>query len=188
MFRSANSTTGFVFLIVYSILMSGHRSGQEIPNRSGLTHLQETKDVGVRLWYLPPNTDLTPGPLIFLPVSSQDPRLDTKDSWILYVSFSDIHNVLQVLAKSNLEWRESREPIQLIVDYLNLPRLDGHSMDIAVSSPNGSATAKIAHDRVQSLISRLYCGLTSSRARESLAIWSGTFDCAVEPPRLAPTP
>ena len=49
----------------------------------------------IRFWYLPPDNDLTPGPLIFLPVSSQDPRLDTRPAWVLYVSLSDLHNVVR---------------------------------------------------------------------------------------------
>ena len=57
-------------------------------------------------------------------------------------------------------------PEKLIVDPRKLPQLDGHTMEIAVSYPNGSATTRIKTDQICPLLSDAYDGLISPKARE----------------------
>jgi hypothetical protein len=144
------------------------------------------EDVGVRFWYLPPNTNASPGPLIFLPVSSQDPRLDSRLAWVLYVSASDLHKVVRVLERSRLEWNESNISKQLIVDPLQLPRIDRHTMEIAVTYINGSATSEPKAERICPLLSNVYAALGSSKAREAMAFWTGNVGCVMQPYQSSP--
>ena len=89
------------FLLAVALLSTYVRAeGSGKADQSVRQHCEVAEDVAIRFWYLPPDNDLTPGPLIFLPVSSQDPRLDTRPAWVLYVSLSDLHNVVRVLDQS----------------------------------------------------------------------------------------
>jgi hypothetical protein len=169
------------FLLAMALLSTYvHAAATGKADQSVLQHCEVAEDVAIRFWYLPPDADLTPGPLIFLPVSSQDPRLDTRPAWVLYVSLADLHNVVRVLDRSHLEWKESSVPEKLIVDPLQLPQLDGHTMEIAVSYPNGSAITNVKTERVHPVIASVYCALVSAKARESMTVWSGNVDCVAK--------
>jgi hypothetical protein len=138
------------------------------------------EDVAVRLYYNPMinQPSVSPGPLIFLPVSSQDPRLDTRPAWILYVTHTELRRVLGVLAQSNLEWKESSVSTQLVVDPFKLPGGHHDSMQVAVSCPTGSATAEVEAKRVCGLLSNVSGSLSSPKARETVSFYAGTVSCS----------
>jgi hypothetical protein len=147
-------------------------------DQSVLSHSQSDCDVAIRFWALPPNPDTIQGPLVLLPVSSQDPRLDTKPAWTLYVRLSDLHSVARALADSKLQWKESNQPQKMIVDPLQLPHLHRDTMQIAISYPAGSAEAEVTGDGVQLVLSKAYCALESQKARENMRVWTGPIECS----------
>jgi hypothetical protein len=167
-------------LILASLPCCQHEPKQRTADQSVVEHCETAEDIAVRFWYLPPNTDSTPGPLILLPASSQDPRLDTRPAWVLYVSLSDLHSVVRVLAQSRLEWRESSAAKQLVVDPFQLPRLDRQTMEIAMSYPNRSAKTELKAERICPLLSRAYGALVSPKARETMAFWTGNVGCVMK--------
>jgi len=138
---------------------------------------ERAEDVAVRFYYNPvinqPN--LSPGPLIFLPVSSQDPRVNTRPAWILYVTHPDLRSVLGVLTQSNLEWKESSAVIRLVVDPFDLPQGHHDSMEVAISCPAGSATAEVDAEHACGLLSSVSESLSSPKAREACLFTRGQF-------------
>jgi hypothetical protein len=179
--NKTRSMAGLFISVVAWLSGCAHTTVQGNPSQSVLERCEAADDVALRFWYLPPDTNSSPGPLILLPVSSQDPRLDTRPGWSLYVSLSDLHDVVRTLARSHLEWKESSAPEQLVVDPLQLPQLDRHTMEVAISYPNGSATARVKTDRICPLLSDVYSALVSPKARESMALWTGNVDCVMKP-------
>jgi hypothetical protein len=184
--NKSHAIAALLLLVTVPLSNCGDSQQKRTSNQSIVLLCERADDVAVRFWYLPRDTDNTPGPLILLPTSSQDPRLDTRPNWILYVSLSNLHNVVRVLAQSNLEWKESGSPQTLVVDGLQLPQV-GHTMEIAISYPNGSATARVQEERVCGMLSDVYDGLLSPAARESMAFWTGNVDCVMKPYRQAPS-
>lgn len=176
--------------VVLALVLAIVGCGCTQPNSQGLqtgTHESvferclRADDVVVRLYYNPmvnePN--LSPGPVIFLPVSSQDSRLNTRPGWSFYVALPELRGVLRVLAQSNLEWSESSAPMRLVVDPFDLPPGHHDSMQVAISCPNGSATAEVSERKVCPLLSDVYRSLSDAKAREALAHWTGSVSCVV---------
>lgn len=138
------------------------------------------EDIVVRFYYNPlvdEPMNISPGPLILMPVSSQDPRLDTRQAWILYVTLPELRNVLRVLSQANLEWRESKAPKQLVVDPFDLPQPHHDSMEVAVTSRWESAIADTEAKRVCGLLSDLSNAVSSTKTRDSLAFYQRTISC-----------
>lgn len=139
-------------------------------------------DVAVRFYYNPminqPN--VSPGPLIFLPVSSQDPRLDTRPAWILYVTHPELRSVLGLLNRSNLEWKESSVPTPLVVDPFDLPPGHHDSMQVAVSCPAGSAIAEVEAKQACGLLSGLARSLSSPKARQAMSFYAASVSCPLD--------
>lgn len=172
----------------YSVVRAQPRT-QPGAHQSVLKRYLRTDDVALRFYYNPmvnePN--LSPGPVIFLPVSSQDPRLGTRPGWSLYITLADLRNVLEVLVNSHLAWKESDSPRQLVVDPFALPQPHHTSMEVAVSCPTGSAAAEVDAPRVCPLLSEVYGALANPRARQAFAHWTGSVDCVVVRPRREPS-
>jgi hypothetical protein len=147
--------------------------------QSVLQRGETADDVTVRFYYNPGPDDISPGPLILLPASSQDPRLGTRPGWILYLTLSDLRSVLRVLERSELKWKESGAAKQLVVDPFQLPHLDRGTMEISVSYPRGSATAELELKQACPLLSDVYNSVSDSKSRSSLSPWVGS--CVVKP-------
>lgn len=176
--KMVGSILCFLMVAGFSDLTSTQQSSRDNSRQPDFTQWEKAQDIGVRFWYVPTDSDSTQGPLIFLPVSSQDPRLDTRPAWVLYVSLTDMHKLLETLAQSQLKWKESAIPQKLIVDPLSLPKLDGRAMEIEVAQPSISTIARVDYPRVgRPLMARVYCGLTSTKARESMAVWFDAPQC-----------
>jgi len=185
---ASKSTRGLLFLILASLSSCRHAPTQGTTDQSVVQRCEVAEDVAIRFWHLPPDTDSAPGPLILLPASSQDPRLDTRPAWVLYVSLSDLHRVVRILAQTHLEWKESNAPKQLVVDPLQLPQLDRQAIEIAMSYPSGSATAELKTEQICPLLSSVYGSLVSPKARESMAFWTGNVGCVVKSHQVSPPP
>jgi hypothetical protein len=136
-------------------------------------------DVVVRFYYNPminePN--VSPGPLIILPVSSQDPQAGTKSGWLLRITLSDLRSVLQTLVQSNLEWTDSESPRQLVVRGFDLPHPHHDSMEVAVSCPAGSAKAEVEAKQVCGLLSNVSKSMSNPQARDAVTFYGGTVSC-----------
>jgi hypothetical protein len=174
------------FIITMSLLAAATyagicaRSPPQSETRQSVVERSKTQaDVAVRLYYNPMinQPDLSPGPLILLPVSSQDPRLDTRPAWILYVTHMELRSVLGVLAQSNLEWKESSVSTRLVVDPFDLPGGHHDSMQVAVGYPTGSATAEVEAKQVCGLLSNVSESLSSPKAREAVSFYARTVSC-----------
>jgi hypothetical protein len=176
-----------VLLTVAPCLSSCRRTHtHEMRSQALLQRCESANDVAIRFFYSP-HSELAPGPLILLPASSQDPRLNTRPAWILYVSLEDLHRVVHVLDESHLEWKESAFPKQLVVDPLQLPHLDSQTMEISVSYPQGSGVAEIKTGRWCPLLSNVYGALDAAKARENMSIWTGV-DCVTKPSQKSVSP
>lgn len=171
--------------LLLAVLAFGVVHGQPKPQTgtrgSVLERCEQADDVAVRFYYNPmvnePN--FAPGPVIFLPVSPQDPRLGTRPGWSLYITLAELRGVLRVLAQSNLGWKESSSPMRLVVDPFDLPAGHHDSMQVAISCPNGSATAELEAKKVCPLLSEVYGSLGNPKARDAFAHWTGSVDCVV---------
>jgi len=163
---------------------SNSRQAQTTAHQSVLERCQRADDVVVRFYYNPAinEPNLAPGPLILLPVSSQDPRLGTRPGWSLYITLPELRSILRVLAQSRLEWRESNGPTRLVVDPFGLPQGHHDSMQVAISCPTGSADTDVKAGSVCPLLSKVYRSLTDAKAREAFAHWTGTVTCVVTNP------
>lgn len=148
---------------------------------SAFQRCERADDVVLRFYYNPmvnePN--FSPGPLILLPVSYQDPRLGTRPGWSLFVTLSDLRSVLNVLDNLHSEWKESDSPRQLVVDPSALPQPHHTSMEVAVSCPTGSATTEVEAKQVCPLLSQVYGALKNEKARGAFAHWTGNVTCVV---------
>ncbi|MFZ0233757.1 MAG: hypothetical protein WA211_02905 [Candidatus Acidiferrales bacterium] len=175
--------------LLLAVVAHGVVHGQPSPRigtrESVLERCEQADDVAVRFYYNPminePN--LAPGPVIFLPVSTQDPRLGTRPGWSLYITLAELRGVLRVLAQSNLEWKESSSPMRLVVDPFDLPAGHHDSMQVAISCPSGSATSEVEAKKVCPLLSEVYSSLGNPKAREAFAHWTGSVNCVVIRPR-----
>jgi hypothetical protein len=174
---------GFVWISACTDMIARDAIGQSV-----LRGCQAAEDAGVRFWYDPPDQDSALTPLVLLPTSSQDPRLDSRPAWILYLSHSDLRSVFRVLAEANLKWTEFDAPQRLVVDPFQLPHISHQVMQIAISYPGGSATAEINSARIHPLMDSVYCAVSSSKARDSMAAWTGAVDCTAKEKASSPPP
>jgi hypothetical protein len=144
--------------------------------------LQE-HDVGVRLYYDPIVNGEATGhqPCIFLPVSSEDPRLGTRPAWILYVSFADVQKVLEYLDSQAFAWKASAAPTRIVVDAFDLPEPQHDALEIVVTCPRGSAEIQVPQARICGFISGLSKVLTDQKSRERFAHYERTINCEPEP-------
>lgn len=169
----------------YSAVPAQPKSQKGTHESSVVESCERAEDVAVRFYYNPminqPN--LSPGPLIFLPVSSQDPRLDTRPAWILYVTHAELRSVLDVLNRSNLEWKESNVPTRLVVDPFDLPPGHHDSMQVAITCPTGSATAEVEAKQACGLLSEVARSLSRPKAREAMSFYAGTVSCPLNASR-----
>jgi hypothetical protein len=139
------------------------------------------EDVAVRLYYDP----FRPGdklywprpPLIFLPVSSRDPRLNTRPAWILYVTFPQLRRVLHVLENPKFSWEESDIPRKLVVDPFDLPKTHLESMEVAVACSHGSAVTRVESQNICSFLSDISGVLDNKVARDNFSFYMGTLSC-----------
>src|SRR5271157_2699905 len=163
-------TIKFIIALLLAASLYGVIRAQPAPQTGGhesvLERCERAEDVAVRFYYNPTinQPNLSPSPIIFLPVSSQDPRLDMRPAWILYVTHADLRSVLGVLGQSNFEWKESSVPTRLVVDPFDLPKDHHDSMQVGVSCPTGSATAEVDAKRVCDLLSNVSRSLSSPKA------------------------
>jgi hypothetical protein len=165
--------------MVYGVV-SARPALQTGTHRSVVEQCGLAEDVVVRFYYNPminqPN--LSPGPLIVLPVSSQDPQVGTKSGWLLRITLADLHSMLRTLVQSNLECKESDSPKQLVVEPFGLPQPHHDSMQVAVSCPTGSATAEVEARQVCRLLSNVSKSLSSPTAREAVSFYGRTVSCS----------
>jgi hypothetical protein len=170
------------FALLCSSLLSGQQRStvQSGKPQSFVKRCAEDEDVVVRFYFNPlaHGEGTAHSPLIFMPVSSQDPRLDTRPAWILYITLTDLQSALNVLADRQILWKESTIPKRLVVDPVDLPEPQHDSMEIAVSSPRGSASAQVGAERTCDLLSEISDAVTNAKARESLSFYRRSVFCA----------
>ena len=133
----------------------------------------------MRFYYNPTINEpsLSPGPLVVLPVSSQDPQVDTKSGWLLRITLSDLRGVLRTLIQSNREWKDSESPRQLVVRGFDLPNPHHQSMEVAISCSAGSTAAEVETKQVCDLLSNVSESLSSPKAREAMSFYARTVSC-----------
>jgi len=175
--------SAFLLGVAFLLLASCHQrptAVSESQRGTFLTRAIKAEDVVVRFYYEPmidEPTNISPGPLILMPVSTQDPRLGTKPAWILYVTLADLRRELQVLAEEPLTWKESRRSKELVVDGFALPNPHHSSMEIAVTTSDESAIAELEASHVCKVLSDLSNAITSVKARDGIAFYRRTVSC-----------
>lgn len=153
------------------------------------TRCIKAEDVGVRLYYDPliKGEKTVHGPCIFLPVSSQDPRLGQRPAWVLYVTLSDLRKELALLAEQQFSWTDSPNPKQLIVDAFDLKLPPHGGMEIVVTCPEGSAVTEVESRKICGLLSDMSKVLRNAKARDSLAFYAKTVYCSETPSTDTPS-
>lgn len=149
-------------------------------HESTLVRCARAEDIVVRFWYSVPygeEPNIAAGPLILLPVSSQDTRLDTRPRWSMYVTLPELRAVIGVLNRSNLNWEESSGARRLVVDPLDLPKLGRERMEVALSCPVGSASTVLAGSQACPFLRNIYYALPDAKARDTMALWGGNVNC-----------
>ncbi len=181
-----------VGLFAASTLRCGSQGASQSAKKSMLEQCGSTEDFGARFYYNPLDPEgrvyPTPGPLIFLPVSSQDVRLGTREGWTLYVTLPELRAVFRVLEVQEISWSDSPYPRQLIVHPFDLPHPHHDSMQVAISCAGGSAVSDIKAAGVCALLSDISKALGNEKARASMAVYQRAVSCLPpQVPTRAPT-
>jgi hypothetical protein len=144
----------------------------------------EDEDVRLRFFYLDiPVTDsrtvgFPPSPLVIIPASSEDPGLNTRPAWILYVAFPQLRSVMRFLENPKFSWEESSAPRKLVVDPFDLPKTHFESMEVAVSCSHGSAITRVKSQDICPFLSDVSEVLNNKLARDNFAHFMVQYSCS----------
>jgi hypothetical protein len=137
-------------------------------------------DTAVRFFYYS-GGDFFQEPLIFRPVEQEDPHLNTalpaKEGWITFLAFDEMSQLMQVLAQSNLPWKESRKA--KVFGPFRLPDEISVSMDIEVISSMGTASAKLSPTMICETLGPLDSTLKTQRALLEFQHFRSFYGCQV---------
>jgi hypothetical protein len=169
----------FLGLIFVSVLSCQQSPNTQHTTDSLVRRAVDDEDVVVRFYYNPllHGQGTAHAPLVLMAASSQDPRLGTRSAWILYVSLGDLRRALSFLTSAEIRWKESAERQKLVVEALELPQPHHDSMQIAITSSLGSATAEIDSAKVCYILSGISDAVTNVKARDSLVFYQRTVFC-----------
>jgi hypothetical protein len=132
-----------------------------------------------RIFYLPPENYFHP-PLIFRVVGENDPRLGTAPMADLgrtvYISLSEMRNLIAALADSNLSWQESKK--------LETPKeIETHEMtdkmEVKLFSSSGTDRAFVDPKRLCERLAPLDAALKQPRALWEFQLFRVDYDCHV---------
>ena len=130
--------------------------------RKRLTEWKNEEDLGIRIFYAPPNL-LFHYPRVFLPMSPLDQRLGVLDREVIGVTPTELRALLQRLADANLNWRAYDHTIPLFPGDANLPREGFHQVQFLVSCGSGSCEAYMDPSRLCDVLATFDSAFTTPK-------------------------
>lgn len=155
-----------VCLFLFATLTSAPWTSTQTTDQGHALTLPAAKDTVVRFFYQPPDGEYLHHPLLFRVVKKSDPRWNTiaylDVGRTLYISLSDMQQLMTNIAHLSLQWDESAEiePLETVDDI----KLDALGMDITVLSAKGTAKARIERDQICETLAKLDGALLTPRA------------------------
>ena len=134
----------------------------------------------VRFFYDPALSDYFHSPVVFRAGEQGDARLVTPPTstggWTSYVSFSEMRELTQALAQSNLTWEET-DRVEVLEPSFQIPRFE--AMEILVVGSKGTARAKLRPTRICETLKPLDSVLKTQRAHWEFQWFRVTHGCQV---------
>jgi hypothetical protein len=153
------------FLLLVTLTSAKPAYCQAASQGDALT-LPASKHAVVRFFYQPPEGEYLHHPLLFRVVKKSDSRWNTiaylNVGHTLYISLSDMQQLMINLAHLSLQWEESTE-IEPLETWDNVNSY-GYGMGIKVLSSKGTAKALIEHDKICETLAQLDGALLTPRA------------------------
>jgi hypothetical protein len=174
--NSCPNVLGLVLILAGSAIAIQPRLNQE---SKSLVHCPANKDTAIRFFYNPPG-DYFHFPLIFRPVDETDPRRNTApmttEGQTAYISFAEMHRLMEGLARSGLSWKNS-ERVEVLGSYKHLLPLD--NMEVLIICPKRTASAKLAAKEICETLALLDSTLKTPRALWEFQAFRIGYGCKV---------
>ena len=175
---ATKSSTRFGWLLLAVLVgASPCCPGRTLDKNSVLTAPVD-ENTAVRFFYQPPE-DHFHFPMVFRPVPEKDPRLNTapmtEAGRTAYVSFPEMQQMLNALAKSGLAWQES-EKVETLGSYTKLIHENGA---VTVVTSRGTAKAGFDPKRICKILTPLESALTTPRALWEFQAFRLNYGCKV---------
>jgi hypothetical protein len=153
--------------VIFTLMIPGSASvllSQQKGYKGFILNSPVGDDTAIRLSYYG-GGDVIQAPLIFRPAQPGNTRLNTAlatmEGWNTYVSFDEMAQLMQALARSNLAWKESKKVKSL--EHFKEPDEISDNVRIEVVSPMGTARAKISSTKICEDLKPLNSALTTER-------------------------
>ncbi len=177
-----SKSRSFWALALTFLLAAGGGSAQSNQKHQRLSVLNSAVDekTVVRFFYQPPG-DYLHAPLVFRVVEEGNPLLNTapmrEEGRTAYISLSEMRELVQALARSNLAWQES-ETIELLGSYKKLD-LAFIGMEIFVGNSKGTARARVVPKAICKTLKPLDAALKTPRALWEFQGFRLNYGCKV---------
>lgn len=160
------------------------RSHQNSVSKS-LFNSPVNEDTAVRLFYnlgAEKSRDYFHGPLTFRAVTEGDPRINTAPlvphrGRTVYISFGEMRNLIDGLARFDVPWESSRGRESL--DWSVEPLPDTDKMDILIVFSKGTARAKLDPKKICTVLKPLDSALKTPRALWEFQRFRLNYGCQV---------
>jgi hypothetical protein len=178
---TSTNRTPHAWWLLFAMLTSttSLRCHQTVEKKSVLDSPVDEK-TAVRFFYNPSDGGYFHFPLIFRPVMPGDPRLNTApmgtEGRTAYISFSEMQQLMQGLAHSDLSWQES-EKVEVLGSFKKLAITD--NLAITVVSSRGTARAALDTKRICEMFKPLDSALKAPRALWEFQGFRLNYGCKV---------
>ncbi len=177
---SMNRTIQIPWLIMAGLMSTAVLSSCQAVNKKNVLNSPVDENTAVRFFYNPAG-DYFHFPLVFRAVGQKDPRLNTAPMLIegrtAYISFSEMQQLMQGLARSGLLWRQS-EKVEVLRSFKVEPPWVEH-LEITVVSSKGTARASLDPKNICETLKRLDSALKTPRALWEFQRLRLNYDCKV---------
>lgn len=157
----------------------GMQSSQK-PFRAFDLHLEADDKTAVRFFYQPAAGDYFHAPLVFSVIEEGNSLINTapmrEAGRTVYISLSEMSDVVQGLKRSDIVWQESGDIVTL-GSYKKLPLFD--DMEILVANSMGTAKARIAPKAICRTLKPLDAALKTPRALWEFQGFRLNYGCKV---------
>jgi len=176
---SINRTAQIFWLGLVVLMSTASLSFRQTVNKRNVLNSPVDENAIVRFFYQPEG-DYFHFPLVFRAVDQKDPRLNTAPMFVesrtAYISFSELRQLMQELAHSDLSWQES-EKVEVLGSFKKLEITD--NMEITVVSSKGTARATLNPKEICKTLMPLDSGLKTPRALWEFQGFRLNYGCKV---------